>query len=153
MQFITNLAAIAILATPILSTPTPAPTVSPIPAIPNAFPIITLTLTTSPGLTQPPTTIQKKIHLNRLSLCHAPATSSGNSENPCSVSGISITNATLPAPQDVGGSTGPTDVECRGYRDFEGLVPGSATFRVGKPAAISTNLGTIGGILCYVVAA
>ncbi|KAH8656609.1 hypothetical protein BGZ60DRAFT_417333 [Tricladium varicosporioides] len=151
MQFIANFVAIAILATPILATPTPVPTISPIPTVHNAYPIIELTLTTSPGLTQPPTTIQKKICLNRLNLCHLSSVASDT--KPCSVSGISITNATLPAPKEVGGRIGPTDVECRGYRDTEGLVPGSATFRVGKPAAISTNLGTIGSILCYVVAA
>jgi hypothetical protein len=42
-------------------------------------------------------------------------------------------------------------VECRGYKDFEGLVPGSAPFSVAKPADVSTNLGMVASLLCYFV--
>ena len=41
-------------------------------------------------------------------------------------------------------------IECRAYKDTAGVVPGSATFTVHKPALISTNLATIGSVLCYV---
>lgn len=42
-------------------------------------------------------------------------------------------------------------VECRGYKDTAGVVPGSLSFNVSSPAEISTNLGTIGSILCYII--
>jgi hypothetical protein len=44
------------------------------------------------------------------------------------------------------------DVECRGYKDAPGVVPGSAPFNVSTPAVISsTGLGSIGSLLCYII--
>lgn len=42
-------------------------------------------------------------------------------------------------------------VECRGFKDAAGVQPGSLPFNVTIPAEISTNLGTISSILCYIV--
>lgn len=40
--------------------------------------------------------------------------------------------------------------ECRGYKDVDGLQPGSAKFTVKQPALVSTNLGVERSVLCYV---
>lgn len=42
-------------------------------------------------------------------------------------------------------------VECRAYKDMDGVVPGSAKFNVDTPAELTTNLVEIGSVLCYVV--
>ena len=41
-------------------------------------------------------------------------------------------------------------VECRAYKDVAGTVPGSAPFTAKKPAYLSTNLGEVGSVLCYI---
>ncbi|KAI9709689.1 MAG: hypothetical protein M1820_003091 [Bogoriella megaspora] len=43
-------------------------------------------------------------------------------------------------------------VECRAYKDAEGLVPGSATFSAKNPAELATpnNPVEINAVLCYV---
>jgi hypothetical protein len=41
-------------------------------------------------------------------------------------------------------------VECRAYKDFAGVQPGSAVFTVDKPAYLTTNLVEVGSILCYI---
>lgn len=42
-------------------------------------------------------------------------------------------------------------VECRAYKDQDGVVPGSAPFTNARPAELSTNLVAVGSILCYIV--
>ena len=42
-------------------------------------------------------------------------------------------------------------VECRAFKDAEGLVPGSAPFNYKHAAELSTNLVELGSVLCYVV--
>ncbi|CAL3965723.1 hypothetical protein PZA11_002601 [Diplocarpon coronariae] len=42
-------------------------------------------------------------------------------------------------------------VECRAYKDDAGTQPGSAVFSVETPAQISTNLGTVSSVLCYII--
>lgn len=42
-------------------------------------------------------------------------------------------------------------VECRAFKDAEGVVPGSAPFNYKTPAELSTNLVEVGSVLCYVV--
>lgn len=42
------------------------------------------------------------------------------------------------------------DVECRAYRDTEGVQPGSAPFTLQQEALLSTNLGSVSSVLCYV---
>lgn len=57
---------------------------------------------------------------------------------------------------DEGSGVGGVDadnVECRMYRDGNGIEPGSAPFTTKSVAYISTNAVSIGSILCYVVEA
>lgn len=42
-------------------------------------------------------------------------------------------------------------IECRAYKDADGVVPGSAPFTAKQPALLSTNLVEVGSVLCYVV--
>lgn len=42
-------------------------------------------------------------------------------------------------------------VECRAYKDAEGQIPASAPFNYQSPAELSTNLVTVGSVLCYIV--
>lgn len=42
-------------------------------------------------------------------------------------------------------------MECRAYKDANGLQPASAPFDVESPALLSTNLVDIGSMVCYVV--
>ncbi|KAJ9622251.1 hypothetical protein H2203_006469 [Taxawa tesnikishii (nom. ined.)] len=42
-------------------------------------------------------------------------------------------------------------VECRAFKDADGVVPGSAPFTASNPAELSTNLVEINSIICYVV--
>ena len=42
-------------------------------------------------------------------------------------------------------------IECRAFKDQEGVTPGSAPFNYKSPAELSTNLVTVGSILCYEV--
>ncbi|KAK4984922.1 hypothetical protein LTR66_008339 [Elasticomyces elasticus] len=44
----------------------------------------------------------------------------------------------------------PAKVECRAFKDTEGLVPGSAPFSLKSPAHLSTNLVDVNSILCYI---
>jgi hypothetical protein len=78
------------------------------------------------------------VEINKLTPCHDDA------NNGCSVSQLIVQ-------KDTANNVDENAVECRGYKDFEGLVPGSAPFSVAKPADVSTNLGTVGSFLCYVV--
>jgi hypothetical protein len=41
-------------------------------------------------------------------------------------------------------------IECRAYKDADGVVPGSAPFTKANPALLSTNGVHVGSILCYV---
>lgn len=43
-----------------------------------------------------------------------------------------------------------SSVECRAYKDAAGTVPGSDPFTLAQPAALSTNLVSVGSILCYI---
>jgi hypothetical protein len=45
----------------------------------------------------------------------------------------------------------PTDVECRMYKDAQGLQPGSLPFSGSTAADISTNTVEVGSILCYAI--
>lgn len=42
-------------------------------------------------------------------------------------------------------------VECRAYKDADGVVPGSAPFSKAHPALVSTTGVEIGSVLCYIV--
>ncbi|KAH9822094.1 extracellular protein 59-1 [Teratosphaeria destructans] len=44
-------------------------------------------------------------------------------------------------------------VECRAYKDNAGLIPGSAPFTNASKAVLSTEVVTVGSILCYVTEA
>jgi hypothetical protein len=118
----------------ISATPTPAP------ASRDQYYGISVAYVVSPG-TSPQKVIKPgPIELNKLGVCQGNITA-----GECDVSELAIQNSTA------SGGLNISAVECRAYKDKAGVVPGSATFRVGKPALISTNLVTIGGILCYVV--
>lgn len=118
----------------ISATPTPKP------AARDQYYGVSVAYVVSPG-TSPQKVIEPgPIELNKLGVCY------GNiAAGDCDVSELAIQNGTA------SGGLNIIAIECRAYKDKSGVVPGSATFRLGKPALISTNLATIGGILCYVV--
>ncbi|KAI9692438.1 MAG: hypothetical protein M1822_006669 [Bathelium mastoideum] len=41
------------------------------------------------------------------------------------------------------------NVECRAYKDEAGVQPGSAPFTLAQEALLSTNLGSVSSVLCY----
>ena len=78
------------------------------------------------------------MEINTLTPCY------GDDGNGCSVSAL-ILDPGVAINIDI------EAVECRAYKDFAGVVPGSAPFNVSVEADISTNLATVGAVLCYVV--
>jgi len=80
------------------------------------------------------------VEINVLTPCY---NSSSASASPCSASSITIIGSS--------GGLNANQIECRGYKDLEGVVPGSAAFNVSSPAELSTNLATVSSVLCYVL--
>jgi len=78
------------------------------------------------------------IEINVLIPCY----SSPFSLSPCYASSITIIGCN--------GGLNENQPECRGSKDLEGVVPGSAVFNVSSPAELSTNLATVSSVLCYV---
>lgn len=92
----------------------------------------------SPGTDSTKVVEPVPVELNVLALC-------GGGDDVCAVSELIVQNGTASA------GLGIDSIECRGYKDAAGVVPGSAPFNVSAPALVSTNLATISSILCYVV--
>jgi hypothetical protein len=99
---------------------------------------ITIDVVTSYGLDPNVVSEPLVVELNTLTLCNS-------TETPCSASKLII------EPGSATGGIREDRIECRGYKDCEGVQPGSAPFNSTLPASLSTNLGTIGSILCYLV--
>ncbi len=95
---------------------------------------------TSPGLDPNEVLEPAPVQLNVLTICN------GENGEGCSVSKLILQSGTA------SGGLDEDTIECRGYKDFAGVEPGSAPFNVSSPALISTNLATISSILCYIVA-
>ncbi len=93
----------------------------------------------SPGLDPTEVLEPAPVQMNVLARC------SGDYGDGCSVSKLVVQSGTA------SGGLNETAIECRAYKDFAGVEPGSAPFNVSSPALISTNLATIGSILCYIV--
>jgi hypothetical protein len=100
---------------------------------------------TKPGLT---------IELNNHALLSGPAV---NTSFPVAINHLKVlpnnTEGSELAfkPNSAVGGIDITAVECHAYKDAEGLVPGSLAFNSTKPALLSTNIVSIGSVLCYVV--
>jgi hypothetical protein len=92
----------------------------------------------SPGLDPNKVLEPAPVEINKLTSCY------GDNNQGCSVSELIVQNGTASG-VDI------NQIECRGYKDFTGVVPGSAPFNVTNPALVSTNLATISSFLCYVV--
>ena len=99
---------------------------------------ISIGVVVSPGMDPSKVIEPAPVEINKLTPCH------GNVDEGCSVSQLIVQKGTA-------SNVDEDAVECRGYKDFEGVVPGSAPFSVGKTADVSTNLATISSILCYIV--
>ncbi|TVY31388.1 hypothetical protein LOCC1_G008685, partial [Lachnellula occidentalis] len=96
--------------------------------------------TTSAGLNyQNPTTVPITATLDHLTLL--------NNGQALSASSIAFSNATSSPDIDI------SSVECRAYKDAEGVQPGSAVFNATEKALLSTNLVDVSSVLCYVVTA
>jgi hypothetical protein len=99
---------------------------------------VSLVAVTSPGTEPNKVTSPIPIEINKLSQIY------GDNNQGLSVSELIIQPGTAyNVDEDA--------IECRAYKDFAGVLPGSAAFTVSKPALISTNLATVGSILCYIV--
>jgi hypothetical protein len=99
---------------------------------------VSIGVITSDGLDPTKVLEPAPVEINKLTPCHG-----GNNEG-CSVSELIVQNGTA-SNVDI------DSIECRAYKDFAGVVPGSAPFNVSHPALVSTNLATISSILCYIV--
>ncbi|TVY57289.1 hypothetical protein LCER1_G004203, partial [Lachnellula cervina] len=98
--------------------------------------------TTSSGRDwQNPTTLPITATLNQLTLL--------NAGQPLSASSIAFSNSTSAPASTININS----VQCRAYKDAEGVVPGSAPFNSTAPALLSTNIVSVSSVLCYVVAA
>jgi hypothetical protein len=99
---------------------------------------VSIGVITSPGMDANKTLEPAPVEINKLTRCH------GDAGQGCSASELIVQNGTA-------ANVNIDSIECRAYKDFAGVVPGSAPFNVSSPALISTNLATISSILCYIV--
>jgi hypothetical protein len=99
---------------------------------------VSIGVITSAGLDPNKVLEPAPVEINNLTPCY------GDNGQGCSVSELIVQNGTA-------SGVNIEQIECRGYKDFDGVVPGSAPFNVTNPALVSTNLATISSILCYIV--
>lgn len=66
-------------------------------------------------------------------------------------SDIDVTGLKIEPGSQFGGVFKADQVECRMYKDGQGLVPGSLPFTTKEKANIATNTVEIGSVLCYIV--
>ncbi|KAE9374420.1 hypothetical protein N431DRAFT_455183 [Stipitochalara longipes BDJ] len=104
---------------------------------------ISILVHTSSGLDPVQTTAALKVPLYHLTRCSDPPSSPL-----CSASKLTINSDVT---TDLTEKVDINAVECRAYKDLEGMQPGSVAFNVKIPALLSTNLVDIGSIICYIV--
>ncbi|PMD43302.1 hypothetical protein L207DRAFT_631420 [Hyaloscypha variabilis F] len=100
---------------------------------------LSILIQTSSGLDPVHITIPLQVPLYHLTRCSLPPS------HLCSASKLTIDPLSSPTNVDLNA------VECRAYKDAEGMLPGSAAFTVGKPALLSTNLVDVGSMICYII--
>jgi hypothetical protein len=96
---------------------------------------VSLSIQTSSGMDPDKVSSPAAVEINNLTLLNGDA---GVSASEISFDGIA-SNVDI------------NTVECRAYKDADGVQPGSAPFNATSPAYLSTNLVTVGSILCYIV--
>lgn len=99
---------------------------------------VSIGVITSSGMDPNKTLEPAPVEINKLTRCY------GGDGQGCSASELIVQNGTA-------SNVNIDSIECRAYKDFAGVVPGSAPFNVSTPALITTNLATISSILCYIV--
>ncbi|KUJ20023.1 uncharacterized protein LY89DRAFT_468805 [Mollisia scopiformis] len=100
---------------------------------------VSVNVITSPGLDPNKVSEPAPIAINQLTAINCDSTGTG-----CASSEL-ILDPSIAINVDI------NTVECRAYKDAAGVEPGSLPFNVSTPAELSTNLGSISSILCYIV--
>ena len=120
----------------LLAATTAAPTTT-LPLHQTQYYGVSIGIIVSPGLSPNKTLEPAPVPINVLTACYGTA----SQDVGCSVSELIVQNGTASG-VDI------EMVECRAYKDFAGVVPGSAAFNVNSPALVSTNLATVSSLLC-----